>query len=73
MKHQDKIAHLLAGYAIFDLFVTFSNVTLACFMVLFIAVVKEIVDGIRGGNPDAWDLVATFVGGGLGLLIYYLA
>jgi hypothetical protein len=73
MKHQDKIAHLLAGYAIFDIIVTFSSLSAACFFVFFIAVVKEIVDGIRGGNPDAWDLVATFVGGGLGLLIYYLA
>ena len=73
MKHLDKITHLLTGYVIFDVFATFGNTTLACFMVLFTAIAKEMIDGIRGGKPDAWDVLATIIGGGLGILIHVIA
>ena len=72
MKHLDKITHFLAGYLIFDIALLLGGIEAGCFFVFFFAIVKEIIDGIRGGNPDAWDVVATLGGGVLGFLIYLI-
>jgi hypothetical protein len=71
-KHIDKVAHLLAGYLVFDVFNTFMGLTAGFFFVFFFAIVKEIVDEIIGGTSSAWDVVVTIVGGFLGWSVYLI-
>ena len=66
---QDKCLHIIAGVVIFAA-VHFVSWQVGMAAVLLIGIAKEIFDHFTGGDVSVWDVVATFVGGLLGLLCF---
>lgn len=62
---RDKLYHMMAGMIIASFFIIVLDFSLAFIPVLAAAVLKEGFDSARGGDPDAWDIIATLVGGGI--------
>lgn len=60
---QDKLKHVIAGFATFWLF-HFAGVYYAASAVVLVAFAKEFTDWYTGkGDPDLFDALATIAGG----------
>ena len=69
-KQPDKKKHILAGFIISLVFGLLSTSWFFGFLFAsFIGIVKELWDLTGHGTPDWMDLVATMIGGALGVII----
>ena len=71
----DKVAHFLAGLAIFLLSVLFFNPIASMALVVGLAFAKELIidEWFGWGTRDKYDALATVAGGVLGAGGFYLA
>ena len=67
----DKQAHFWWGMAMAGVFYHAMDM-LVIPIVLFIAILKEVVDDRRGGVPDWGDVVFTFAGGWIGAMLSWV-
>lgn len=66
---QDKCLHVIAGVVVYAVaHLTTWQIGIA--VVLLAAIAKETFDHFTGGDVSAWDLLATLMGGLLGLACY---
>lgn len=71
--HLDKILHFMAGavvYAIF--FMLLESAWFAGFFVLVAGTAKEVYDEIDYDGADHFDALATFAGGAVAALLFYI-
>lgn len=66
---QDKCLHVIAGVLIFSL-AHLVSWQLGIAAVIVVGVAKEIVDHFTGGDVSVWDVLATFMGGLLGMACF---
>ena len=67
----DKLLHLLAGFAIYTVFMAFFALHSVAYIAVIVAAVgKELYDKYNGGVPDIVDVYYTLGGGVLGILLW---
>lgn len=65
---KDKALHMLLGFAIVVIFFYLFGFLVAATACFVAAIGKEVYDKVSGkGTPDFLDIVATVVGGGVGI------
>lgn len=66
---QDKCLHVIAGVAVFAV-AHLATWQIGIAVVLLVGIAKETLDHFTGGDVSVWDVVATLLGGGLGLVCH---
>ena len=70
MKHQDKLAHLFAGYFVAHIcWLLTGDIILSLALATYAGIAKELYDEFKRGAFSVADLIFTIVGGILAMLI----